>query len=166
MIISTIVATAKNGVIGKQGGLPWYLPAELTHFKAVTMGHPIIMGRKTHESIGRALPGRTNIVVTRDESYKAADVLVTNSLEGAVEQAKKSPGSEEIFIIGGETIYRQSMPLLDRIYLTQVDADIKGDKFFKFDTSKWHQVSRQPHPADAKNQYAYSFLVLERQKQT
>jgi dihydrofolate reductase len=162
-MISAIVAVAKNGVIGKEGGLPWYLPAELARFKEVTMGHPIIMGRKTHESIGRALPGRTNIVITRDKDYKATEgCMVVNSLDEAIEQAKKAGGANEIFIIGGASIYEQAMPLLDRIYLTKVDAEIDGDKFFKYDPKKWNQISSEKHSADDKNKYGFEFTVLER----
>jgi dihydrofolate reductase len=160
-MISAIVAVAKNGVIGKEGGLPWYLPAELARFKQVTMGHPIIMGRKTHESIGKALPGRTNIVITRDKSYKAADgCVVVGSLKDAIEQAKKSEGSGEIFIIGGASIYEQAMPLLQRIYLTKVDADINGDKFFRYEPSRWRQISSEKNSADDKNQYDIEVTVL------
>ena len=161
-MISAIVAVAKNGVIGKEGGLPWYLPAELARFKQVTMGHPIIMGRTTHESIGRALPGRTNIVVTHNKDFKAEGCIVVNSLEEAIEEAKKAGGGEEVFIIGGEQIYKEAMPLLDRIYLTKVDAEVDGDKFFTFDESQWKQVSSEKHPADEKNQYNFEFTLLER----
>src|SRR3954468_16302972 len=113
-MISTLVAVAKNGVIGKDGGLPWYLPSELARFKEVTMGHPIIMGRKTHESIGRALPGRTNIVITGNKDFKAEGCVVVSSLEQAIEEAKKADGVDEIFIIGGESIYKEAMPILER----------------------------------------------------
>lgn len=160
-MISAIVAVAKNGVIGKAGSLPWYIPADLARFKEITMGHPIIMGRKTFESIGRALPGRYNIVITHDEGYRAEGCRVVGSLKEAVEKAKKSEGSEEIFIIGGEQIYKEAMPLLDRIYLTKVEATVDGDKFFKFDPSEWKQVSTEKHPADKKNQYDFEFTVLE-----
>jgi dihydrofolate reductase len=176
-VISAIVAMAKNGVIGKEGGLPWYLPAELARFKQVTMGHPIIMGRKTHESIGRALPGRTNIVITRDKDYKAAEgCIVVNSLGRAIEHAKEAGGGSaaqtskkfrrpnEIFIIGGASVYKEAMSLLERIYLTKVNADIKGDKFFKYNSSEWKQVSSEKHPADEKNQYDFEFTILERLK--
>ena len=164
-MISAIVATAKDGVIGKKGGLPWYLPAELAHFKEVTMGHPIIMGRRTHESIGRALLGRSNIVITHDKNYQAAeDCEVVSSLQDAIKSAETKPGAEEVFIIGGEQIYSEAMPLLDRIYLTKVDAEVEGDKFFKFDPKDWKQVSSEKHGADDKNQYDYEFVVLERKK--
>jgi len=162
-MISTIVAVSENDVIGKEGGLPWYLPAELARFKEVTMGHPIIMGRVTHESIGRALPGRSNIVITRDQNYQAAEGCeVVVSMEDALKLAKTKEGREEIFIIGGEQIYRQAMPLLDKIYLTRVHAKIDGDKFFKYNRKQWRETSRQSHPADDKNKYAFDFLVLER----
>ena len=154
--------------------MPWHLPAELARFKEVTMGHPIIMGRKTHESIGRALPGRTNIVVTRNKGYRAEGCRVAGSLDEAIELAKKSEGGsaaqtskkfrrpKEIFIIGGEQIYKDAMPKLERIYLTKVDATIDGDKFFYYDPKEWKQVSSQKHPADDKNQYDFEFTVLER----
>lgn len=161
-MISTIVAVAKNGVIGKDNATPWYLPAELARFKQFTMGHPIIMGRKTHQSIGRALPGRTNIVITRNKDFKAEGCEVVGSLEKATEKAKKAEGAEEIFIIGGEQIYKQAMPLLDRIYLTKVDVEVDGDKFFHFDPKEWKQVSSQKHSADEKNKYDFEFTVLER----
>src|SRR4051812_24248772 len=161
-MLSTIVATAKNGVIGKEGGLPWYLPAELAHFKEITMGHPIIMGRKTHESIGRALPGRANIVITRDKSYSSNDVTIAHSLDEAITEAKKSAGSGEIFIIGGEAIYKEAMPRLNRIYLTEVDAEVEGDKFFSYDAQQWRELSREKHLSDDKNQFGYSFVVLEK----
>lgn len=162
-MISAIVATAKNGVIGKKGGLPWYLPAELAHFKEVTMGHPVIMGRRTHESIGRALPGRYNLVITSNREYQAAKgVEVVGSLDEALKIAKTKDGGEETFIIGGEQVYKAAMPELNRIYLTKVNAKIKGDKFFKFNEAEWKQVSSQKNKADSKNQYDYEFVVLER----
>jgi dihydrofolate reductase len=161
-MISAIVAVAKNAVIGKEDGLPWYLPAELARFKQVTMGHPIIMGRKTHESIGRALPGRTNIVLTRSRDFSAEGCVVVQSLKQAIEEAKKAEGADEIFIIGGESIYMEAMPLLDRIYLTKVDAKVDGDKFFRFDEKDWKQVSSEKHEKDDKNQYNFEFLLLER----
>ena len=161
-MISAIVAVAKNGVIGKEGGLPWYLPAEQARFKEVTMGHPIIMGRKTHESIGRALPGRTNIVVTRNKDFKAEGCEVVGFLDEAIELGKKAEGGDEVFIIGGEQIYREAMPKLERIYLTKVDATIDGDKFFYYDPKEWKQVSSEKRSADDKNQYDYNFVVLEK----
>jgi len=164
MTVSIIVATARGGVIGKTNSLPWYLPAEMAYFRAKTAGHPIIMGRKTHESIGRALPKRTNIIITSDPDYKADGCKVVGSLNEALEIAKQSEGAEEIFIIGGESIYTEAEKTADKIYLTKIDADIDGDRFFRFDESKWRQVSGNPHQADSENQYDYDFTVLERKR--
>lgn len=164
MIISLIVAATDNGVIGKENSIPWYLPADLAHFKQTTTGHPIIMGRKTHESIGQALPERMNVVITRGAGYKAAEgCVVVNSLDEALnlEEVKTDP---EVFIIGGEEIYRQALPLANRIYLTKVHAALAGDKFFKFDPSQWQQISVEEHSSDKKNPYDYEFVVLERKK--
>lgn len=159
MTISMIVAVAKNGVIGNKGELAWYLPAELARFKQTTMGHPIIMGRKTHESIGRALPGRQNIVITRNNHYEAPGCTVVHSLDEALQAAK---GADEVFIIGGATIYDQAMPRTDRLYLTQIDGEPEGDTLFHYNPSDWQEKSREPHPTDDKNPYAYTFLLLER----
>ena len=163
MIVSLIVATAENDVIGKENSIPWYLPADLAHFKQTTMGHPIIMGRKTHESIGRALPGRYNVVITRQKSYRAEGCAVVHSLDDALKlpEVKKA---NEVFIIGGAEIYKLAMPLAKRIYLTKVHASVEGDKFFKFDSDEWHQISNEKHAAYKKNQYDYEFIVLERKK--
>lgn len=158
-MISIIVATAKNGVIGKTGGLPWYLPADLAHFKKTTMGHPIIMGRVTHESIGKALLGRRNIIITHDKNYKADGCEVVSSLIGALELTKVE---DEAFIIGGAAIYEQALKLADKIYLTEVDAEIDGDKFFKYDASDWREVHSEPHKSDDKNRYDYAFKQLVR----
>ncbi|MBA3757670.1 dihydrofolate reductase [Candidatus Saccharibacteria bacterium] len=160
MIISIIVASAKSGVIGRTGGLPWYLPAELAYFKKTTMSHPIIMGRKTHESIGRALPGRTNIVVTRDKSYQVSEgATAVNSLGDAF---KAVAGSNEVFIIGGAEIYSQALTKVDKIYLTKVSANIEGDKFFEFDEQRWRQTFSEKHKKDENNKYDYEFTVWER----
>ena len=160
MIVSLIVATTENDVIGKENSIPWYLPADLAHFKQTTMGHPIIMGRKTHESIGRALPGRYNVVITRQKSYRAEGCAVVHSLGDALKlpEVKKA---NEVFVIGGSEIYKLAMPLADRIYLTRIYTKIEGDKFFSFDESKWQEVSREEHQADAKNKYGYTIIVLE-----
>src|SRR3990167_9709871 len=161
-MVSLIVALSENNVIGKEGGIPWYLPADLAHFKQTTMGHPIIMGRKTHESIGKSLPGRYNVVITRQENYKAADgCVVVHSLDEAL-ALPKVKAAAEVFIIGGAEIYKQSLPLADRIYLTRVLTKIEGDKFFSFDESKWREISREEHQTDNKNQYDYDFILLER----
>ncbi len=161
-MLSAIVAATENNVIGKSGGMPWYLPAELARFKEITMGHPIIMGRKTHENIGRTLPGRTNIVISRNPNYKAAEgCVVVDSIDKALSH-KEVEAASEVFVIGGANIYDQVMPRLDRIYLTRVHTKLEGDKFFKFKESDWQEVSRQPHPADQKNKYAFDFIVLKR----
>jgi dihydrofolate reductase len=154
MKLSIIVAASQNDVIGKEGGLPWYLPSELARFKQITMDHPIIMGRKTHESIGRALPGRQNIVVTHDEDYRAGGCTVVNSLEEAIEAAGQA---DEAFIIGGATIYDQALPLVDKIYLTRVKTDLDGDKFFRLNENEWQRISSEEHAADDKNKYAFEF---------
>lgn len=164
MIVSAIVATDNKGAIGKKGQIPWRLPAEQAIFKQTTMGHPIIMGRKTHESIGRALPGRTNIVITRQKGYQADGCVVVGSLEQAINKAKKAVGDNEIFIIGGAEIYKQALPLIKRLYLTRVNVIADGDTFFKFNPDKWRQVSDEKHYADEKNPYDYDFLVLECKK--
>jgi len=161
MIISAIVATANNGVIGKEGGLPWYLPADLAHFRQTTAGHPVIMGRKTHESIGRALPGRQNIIITHNKNYQAQGCEIAPSLDEALRLVS---GTDEVFIIGGQTIYTLAMPKTDKIYLTKVDADIPGDKYFLYEPAQWQETSVEKHPADDKNQYPYEFVLLERKQ--
>ncbi|MEQ8702524.1 MAG: dihydrofolate reductase [Phaeodactylibacter sp.] len=164
MILSAIVATDRKGVIGKDDDIPWHLPADLKYFKRRTLNRHIIMGRKTFESIGRPLPKRTNIIVTRNPFFIVSNCLVSNSLEQAIELAR-SNGEEEAFIIGGGTIYEQAMPLIDRLYLTEVDTEVEGgDVFFpKPDPVIWTEVSSEAHQPDEKNPYAYTFKVLERQ---
>lgn len=158
-IISFVVAMARNGVIGKDNQLPWRLPADLRHFKAVTMGKPIIMGRKTYDSIGRPLPGRTNIVVTRDPAYQAEGCVVAHSIEAGLVAAGDA---EEVMVIGGADFYRQLLSRADRIYLTLIDAEVEGDTWFpELDTARWHERSREDHVADADNPFPYSFIVLE-----
>lgn len=164
MDVSLIVAVAENDVIGKENGIPWYLPADLAHFKQTTMGHPIIMGRKTYESIGRALPGRYNVVITHQKKYNASDECrVVNSLDQALNLNEVKTDSE-IFIIGGQEIYAQALPLAGRIYLTQVHTRVQGNKFFKFDQAQWQEVTRETHKADDKNFCDYEFIVLDRKK--
>ena len=159
MIISMVVARAENGVIGRGGDLPWRISADLKYFKAVTMGKPVIMGRKTYESIGRPLPGRTNIVITRDRAWAAESVMVAHSLDQALAAAN---AVEEAMIIGGAEIYRQAMDRTDRVYLTEVHAEPEGDAVFPdLDPQQWREVSREKHPADEDNP-AFSFVVLER----
>jgi len=131
-------------------------------FKKTTIGHSIVMGRKTYESIGRALPGRTNIIITRQKGYRAAGCVVVDSLQQAMQEAKLAAGSEEIFIIGGAQIYQQAMPMVDRIYLTKVHTVASGDTFFEFDESRWQEISKTKYQADADNIYDYDFITLVR----
>lgn len=135
MKLAIIVAAAKNGVIGSNNQLPWHLPQDLKYFKSVTLGKPVIMGRKTYESIGRPLPGRTNIVVTRSKDWLVDNVIVTNSFEQALLEAKKnladSAASDEIMVIGGAEVYRAALPFADRVYLTRINATPEGDAFFE-----------------------------------
>lgn len=162
MIISAIVAVSANNVIGHNNQIPWYLPADLKYFKKTTQGHHIIMGRKSFESIGRPLPNRTNIVITRAPYYVASGCLVVHSIEEALEVAANN-GEEEVFIIGGGEIYRQSWPYLDRIYLTSVETDVEGQVFFpEINADEWEEISAEPHLADEKNPFDYTFRVLVR----
>jgi dihydrofolate reductase len=160
MRISLIVAMAENRVIGRDNQLPWRIPADLKHFKALTMGKPIIMGRKTYESIGRPLPGRDNIVITGDTSYRAEGCQVVHTLEEALRSAG---GAEEAMIIGGATLYRQTLKDADRLYLTLVKAQPEGDTWFpKIEPQEWREIRREVHTADESNEYDYDFVVLDR----
>lgn len=160
MRISLIVALARNRVIGRDNQLPWRLSADLQHFKRLTMGKPIVMGRKTCESIGRPLPGRTNIVVTRDSSFSAAGCRVVHSIDAALVAAG---GADEVMIMGGENLYSQLLPRADRLYLTEVQADVSGDAWFpEFDQAQWQELERESHRADEKNEFDYDFVVLAR----
>ncbi len=159
-MISIIAAVADNGVIGRDNTLPWHLPADLQYFKAVTLGHPIIMGRKNYEDIGKPLPGRLNIIITRDPSYTAAGCVVVNSVEAAISTAN---GDEEIFIIGGAEIYRLFLPLAGKLYLTEVHTNAEGDITFPdFDKKEWDQTGREDHDADDRNPHPYSFVVYSK----
>jgi dihydrofolate reductase len=160
MIISIIVAMDKKGVIGLEGDLPWRLSADLQHFKAITMGKPLIMGRKTHESIGRPLPGRKNIVLTRANDFDAEGCTIVHSLDDAFQAAGDV---DEVMIMGGSGIYDQALARAERLYLTEVHADVSGDVYFpEFDKGKWLEIEREGHPADEKNDFDYSFVILER----
>jgi dihydrofolate reductase len=161
--LSFIVATSENGVIGKDNTIPWYLPADFAYFKKTTMGHPIIMGRKTYQSIGRPLPGRLNIVVTRDASFHPEGTRVASSLEDAIEAASQT-GTDEAFIIGGSSLFDAAINQADRIYLTLVHAQAEGDVFFKFNPAGWQQISKEKHQADENNKFSYDFLVLDRKQ--
>ena len=164
MIISTIVAVAKNNVIGKDNDIPWYLPADLKYFKKITTGHHIVMGRKCYESIGRPLPKRTNVVVTRNPFFIASGCLITHNVAEAVELAEAN-GEEEVFIIGGGQIYEIALPHVDRIYLTEVDVEVEGDIFFPtIDPNNWNLIKETKNKSDEKNEYDYTFKILERKK--
>lgn len=163
---SLIVALAENRVIGRNNNLPWYLPNDLKYFKQVTMGKPIVMGRKTYESIGKPLPGRTNIVVTRNTEWRADGVRVVHSLEAAFDLAEsvaEIDGQDEVMIIGGDQLYQAALPLVDRMYLTEVHAEVAGDAFFpKFDKDDWVVMACEDFDAVEPNPYDYSFVVLDR----
>src|SRR5215469_4735852 len=159
-LVSLIVAMAQNGVIGRDNALPWRLPADLKRFRAFTLGKPILMGRKTFESIGRPLPERVNVVLTRDRGWFAAGVIVVHSVEHALAQAG---ASAELVAIGGAEIYRLVLPFARRIYLTHVHADVPGDIYFPdFDPTQWADVEYSTHPADDEHAYPVTFVTLER----
>lgn len=156
MPLSIIVAASQNNVIGKDNQLIWRLSADLKRFKALTTGHHIIMGRKTFDSIGKPLPNRTSIIITRQADYKAEGCIVVNSLEDALAQVKDD---QEAFIIGGGTIYKEAMDKADKLYLTRVHNKFDGDTFFpKLDFKHWESVKREDHLPSEKNEYAYSFI--------
>lgn len=159
--IALVVAAAENGVIGRDNALPWRLPEDLRRFKALTLGKPVLMGRRTYDSIGRALPGRRNLVLTRDRRWHAADVHVVHSLDEALAQAAPAP---ELLVIGGEALFRDLLPRAARIYLTRVHATLEGDTHFPaLDPTEWREVAREQHPVDARHAYRMSFITLERQ---
>ncbi|MEQ1588844.1 MAG: dihydrofolate reductase [Gallionella sp.] len=158
--VSLIVAMANNRVIGINNTLPWHLPADLKHFKTLTMGHHILMGRKTYESIGKPLPGRTSVVITRNHDYRAEGVTIAHTLEEAIAACGGDP---EIFIIGGAELYRQAIQLADRIYLTEIELEIIGDAHFtEFDKSVWEETGRVSHAPDEKNPHHYHFIVYDK----
>lgn len=162
MIVSAIVAISRNRVIGSDNQIPWYLPADMAFFKRTTMGHFVIMGRLTFLSMGRPLPKRSNVVVTRDLFFTATGCLIAHSLEEALSLAQEA-GETEAFIIGGGQIYRESMEYLDRIYLTEVDVAVEGDVFFpELKENEWEVIRSESHPADEKNDFPFTFKMLER----
>lgn len=161
-----VAAIAANGVIGRDDGLPWRLPGDLKHFKSLTLGKPVIMGRKTFQTIGRPLPGRSNIVLTRDPEFRPEGVQVATQLDDALTFAREEAarlGADEIAIIGGATLYAEALSRAARLYVTEVQASPEGDvRFPSFDPSQWREVSRS-EPAQRKgDEFAYSFVVLER----
>lgn len=160
MTVSLVVAWAENGVIGKDNQLPWRLPADLRHFQQLTTGHTIVMGRKTFESIGKPLPNRRSIVITRRQDFHAEGVDVTQSLDEALALAR---GENEVFIVGGAEVYRAALPLTDRMYVTIVHASPEGDVLFPpYDESDWTIVKSERCEPDERNALAYSFVVMER----
>lgn len=157
-----MVAAAENNIIGKNNGLPWKLPNDFKYFKNKTWGLPVIMGRNTYESMKEELPGRRNIVVTRNKAWTAENVVVCHSLDEAIAEGVKTD-AKEIFIVGGGEIFKESMSLITRIYLTRVHADVEGDATYpEIDEANWTLKSAQSFPADEKHEYGYTFEVWER----
>jgi len=162
MITSMIVAVAQNGVIGLDNQLIWHLPNDLKQFKRLTTGHPIIMGRKTFESIGKPLPNRTSIVITRSKEWAYEGVIVVHSMEEAIAAAQATQ-TEEAFVIGGAEIYRVAFPLANKLYLTEVKADFEGDAYFEpINPNEWKEISRQSHSEDEKHSVPFDFVELVR----
>ena len=162
-MIKLIVAKASNNVIGDKNNLIWHLPNDLKHFKNLTTGHPIIMGRKTYESLGRPLPNRTNIIITRDQNFIDDQIIITHSLEQAL--AKANEIQEDVFVIGGGEIYKQAMEYVDVIYLTEVHHEFNGDTYFpEIDEESFQEVERVHHMKDEKHPYSYSFITYKRIK--
>jgi dihydrofolate reductase len=165
-LVSLIVAAAANGVIGRDNRMPWHLPEDLAHFKRLTLGHPVIMGRKTCESIvaalGKPLPGRANIVVTRQAHFAAPGCTVASSLEAALGAAR---GADEVFVIGGAEIYRLALARADRVYLTRIDAEVEGDATFPtLDPAEWREVAREEHPPAGGRAFGFAFLQYDRRR--
>jgi dihydrofolate reductase len=167
MIVSLIAAIAKNYTIGKDNDLPWKLPDDMKFFMNTTKGHYVVMGRKNYDSLHekfRPLPNRTNIVVTRQKDFSAPGCVVLHRIEDAIAAAKKANESEA-FVIGGAEIYNLALPTADRLYLTEIDAEVEGDTFFpKFNKSEWTESSRTHHAADEKHKYAFDFVIYDRLK--
>ena len=162
MKISMIAAMAHDRVIGKDNQMPWHLPADLAHFKRVTLGKPVLMGRKTFESIGRPLPGRRNLVISRNPGYQAEGIEVVGSVEAALALLASS-AVEELMVIGGGHLYAEMLPSADRLYLTQIDLAVEGDtRFPAFDDGQWQRIDCESHPADEKNPHPYSFETWQR----
>lgn len=159
-MINIIVAIDQNRVIGHENQLPWHLPADLRHFKNLTMGHVIIMGRKTYDSIGKALPGRTNIIITRNPVFKASDAKIYHNIQIAFQDYAQAP---EIFIIGGAQLFEETFSLTQRLYVTKIHAAFKGDTYFPaYDEKTWQMTQQQSFKPDQKNKYSYEFLTLTR----
>lgn len=167
MLVSVIVAISKNNVIGRDNGIPWHLSGDMRFFKSTTIGHHVIMGRKTFHSMGRPLPKRTNIVITRDPFFIASGCLIARTVEEALEIAYDNEETEA-FIIGGGEIYRLSLPYWDKIYLTEVNVEVPdGEVFFPaIDWQNWRLLSAEPQPADAQNDYDFTIKVFENKNTT
>ena len=158
--VSVVAALAKNRVIGIGNRLPWRLPEDLAHFKALTLGHPVLMGRKTFESLGRPLPGRNNIVISRNPAFHPAGCIVANSVPDALALCE---GADEVFFIGGAELYAQAIPLADRLYLTEVDIEAVGDAWFPdYDRSAFSEVSREPHTGQKGDALRFDFVLYQR----
>jgi dihydrofolate reductase len=166
MLISQIAAMARNRVIGRDNRLPWHMPDDLAWFFRITRGHHIIMGRRNYEANGRALPGRTNIVITRNRDYRAPDCVVAHTVEEALDYARRQ-GEEEVFIVGGGEIYAATLSLTDRVYLTIIDTEVEGDTSYPvLDPQEWEEISRDPRKADDRNPYNYTFYIFERKNKS
>lgn len=160
MKVSLVAAYDRNRVIGRDNALPWRLPADMRRFRTLTTGKPVIMGRRTFESIGEPLGDRVNIVLTRDQQFVAEGVRIAYSVEGALAMCREA---EEVMVIGGGEVYSRFLPIADRLYLTEIDAEFDGDTYFPvFDAAKWAEVERIEHEPDARNPYRYAFVTLER----
>ncbi|MEP6927946.1 MAG: dihydrofolate reductase [Ginsengibacter sp.] len=165
-MLSHIVAASENNVIGSKNELPWHLPDDFKYFKNKTWGMPVIMGRKSYESLKKSLPGRINIVVTSKTNWKPEDVFIVNNIDDAIERAKESD-AKEIFIIGGGEIFKQTIDIISKIYLTRVHATVEGDTYYpEIKKDIWKLVDEQSFPADEKNNYAYTFEVWEKNSVT
>ena len=162
-VITIIAAVAQNGVIGKKGALPWpKMPADFKHFRSLSIGKPVVMGRKTFASLGKPLAGRINIILSQDKNLRLPGCKVIHSVEETLATVK---GDEEVMIIGGASTYKQFLPLADRMYLTIIQADFEGDTFFpEYHPEEWEETERVNHRADKENPYPYSFITLERRK--
>jgi len=162
-MVSIIAAKSKNNALGKENKLLWHLPIDFKFFKDTTLGHPIIMGRKTFESLPKALPGRTNIIITGDRNYKKEDAMVTHSLEDAIKLGLSE--NEEVFICGGGQIYEEALDknLVNKMYITEVDVELNGDTFFPtFDESKWDLIKKECHTKDERHDFNFCFLEFEK----
>lgn len=160
MLISLIVAMTRQRVVGRDNQLPWHLPDDLKHFKALTLDKPVLMGRRTFESIGRPLVGRTNLVLTSDPSFSAPGILVLSSIDEVLEAVPRTP---ELMVIGGATVYQQTLPFARRLYVTWVEGEVQGDTYFPaFDPLQWRSSSRRDQPANERNAYPLTFETFER----